>query len=113
MNVYVLKTEQKGEDGLYHHYFTEEDRFLNAITEHLERQSGDGTYTCVGDYMLGEALFHRALTKEVEPKECSVGVAFRDHNMVTKVPAGNDHIEGGLEYVEFVVNEQIKEDKNV
>lgn len=114
MNVYVLKKDQKSsKDNLYHHYYTEEDRFKGGLTEHFERENPDGTFTVVGDYMVGEALFPRALTKEVKPHECSLGVAFRDHNMVARVPSGNDHVEGGVEYVEFVVDNPLEVGKPV
>lgn len=99
MKVYVNRNTQKVND-LYHHYFIEENE--NQFTEHYERQNEDGTWTCIGDYMVGPELFSKENAIEVKPSECTPSVIFREKGLVVRIPSGDDHEDGGTSISEFV-----------
>ena len=101
MKVYVNKTEKKGNDDLYHHYFVEDKL---GFTEHLERFDG-GFWHKTGDYMVGPSLFSKENAVLVKPSECSVSCMFENAGMVVSIPSGDDHADGGIRISKFVVDE--------
>lgn len=102
MKVYVNRNEQKV-NGLYHHYFIEEPE--TQFTEHCERQNDDGSFMCIGDYMVGPELFSKENAIEIRPSECTPSVIFRNKGLVVRIPAGDDHENGGIVLSEFVRDE--------
>ena len=106
VRVFVSKHENKGSDNKYHHYYiceTDTDFEKNYCIEHSERQNSDGTWTRVGDYMLGPQLWDKDNCIEVKPSDCVPSITFYEHNMVVTLPSHSDHSETGFENSTAVV----------
>ena len=116
LKVYVGKyqTPDMRVDQKYHSYYVVEEGYQpRTAMDHMEKYipdptgKGKGSYSRLGDYMVGPGFFDPDYCKEVQPCECSPCILFEEYGLVRSFPTHSDHAEGGFEKpYKFVVNQE-------